>query len=182
MRRALSERLRPLKIRPSPDSMPYRHAPGTPSFEAQLGTYGAFEHLAWLGERFGRPAGDSLRARMGAGLLAATEHEAILASHFLAGIASMPGIRLYGLGEPAAVAGRVPTFSFTVEGHTAEAVARTFAQHNIYVWDGSFYAYEVSGLLGVRDSGVVRIGFAHYNTVAEVDRILEVLDGVVRAR
>ncbi len=182
VRRALSERLRPLKIRPSPDSMPYRHAPGTPSFEAQLGTYGAFEHLAWLGERFGRPAGDSLRARMGAGLLAATEHEAILASHFLAGIASMPGIRLYGLGEPAAVAGRVPTFSFTVEGHTAEAVARTFAQHNIYVWDGSFYAYEVSGLLGVRDSGVVRIGFAHYNTVAEVDRILEVLDGVVRAR
>jgi cysteine desulfurase family protein (TIGR01976 family) len=182
IRRTLSERLRPLKIRPAPDSMPHRHAPGTPSFEAQLGTYGAFEHLAWLGDRFGRPLGDSLRARMGAGLLAATEHEAVLATRFLAGIAALPGIRLYGIADPTAVAGRVPTFSFTVEGHAADAVARHFAQRNIYVWDGSFYAYEVSGLLGVRDAGVVRIGFAHYNPVTEVEHVLNVLEEVVRGR
>jgi selenocysteine lyase/cysteine desulfurase len=119
---------------------------------------------------------------MGAGLLAAAGHEAILATRFLAGIASLPGVRLYGIADPAAVAGRVPTFSFTVAGHAADAVARHFAQRNIYVWDGSFYAYEVSGLLGVRDEGVVRIGFAHYNTVAEVDRILDILDGIVRGR
>ena len=182
VRRALSERLHPLKIRPSPDSMPYRHAPGTPSFEAQLGTYGAFEHLAWLGERFGRPAGDSLRARMGAGLAAATEHEALLATRFLEGLASLPSIRLYGIGDPAQLQRRVPTFSFTVEGHEAGAVAQIFAERNIYVWDGSFYAYELAGLFGVYDQGVVRIGFAHYNTLAEVDHILDVLNGVVRGR
>jgi cysteine desulfurase family protein (TIGR01976 family) len=182
VRRALSERLAPLKIRPAPATMPYRHAPGTPSFEAQLGTFGAFEHLAWLGTRFGAPAADSLRARIAAGLEAATRHETGLAVRFLEGLAVLPGIRLYGIGAPAQVAGRVPTFSFTVEGHVAEAVARVFAERNIYVWDGHFYAYELAGLFGVREAGVVRVGFAHYNTHAEVDRILEILEGVVRGR
>ncbi len=182
VRRELAQRLHPLKIRPSPDSMPYRHAPGTPSFEAQLGTHGALEHLAWLGERFGQPAAGSLRARIAAGLLAATAHETTLAVRFLEGIAALPGIRLYGIADPAAVHGRVPTFSFTVDGHQPETVARTFAARNIYVWEGTFYAYEISGLLGVRDCGVVRIGFAHYNTLSEVDAILEVLEGVIRRR
>jgi cysteine desulfurase family protein (TIGR01976 family) len=180
IRRELSERLRPLKIRPCPDTMPFRHAPGTPSFEAQLGTYGAFEHLAWLGERFGRPAGAELRARIAAGFAAATVHETELAVRFLKGIGAMPAIRLYGLADPTQVRGRVPTFSFTVEGHESQAVAKTFAERNIYVWDGTFYAYETSGLLGLRDRGVVRVGFAHYNTLGEVDRILEVLEGVTR--
>jgi selenocysteine lyase/cysteine desulfurase len=55
-------------------------------------------------------------------------------------------------------------------------VATEFAEHNIYVWDGSFYAYEIAGVLGVRETGgVVRIGFAHYNTLAEVDRIVALL-------
>ena len=178
VRRELAERLKPLKVRPSPTTMPYRHAPGTPSFEAQLGTYGAFEHLAWLGERFGSPADASLRARMLAGLAAAGAHEAILAAHFLAGIARLPAIRLYGVADPSQVHKRVPTFSMTVGSHPAEAVAQQFAARNIFVWDGSFYAYELARILGVRDAGVVRIGFAHYNTLDEVESILEVLRGL----
>ncbi len=181
VRRELEKRLKPLKIRPSPDEMPYRHAPGTPSFEAQLGTYGAFEHLAWLGDRFGKPTGNSLRARMVAGLEAAAAHEAELAVRFLQGLARIPQVRLYGIADPAQVQGRVPTFSMTIAGHSAADVARTFAVRNIYVWDGTFYAWEVSGLLGLRESGVVRIGFAHYNTVAEVEAILDVLRGIVAA-
>jgi cysteine desulfurase family protein (TIGR01976 family) len=182
VRRELSERLRPLKIRPAPASMPYRHAPGTPSFEAQLGTLGALEHLAWLGEQFGTPAGTGLRARIAAGLAAATQHETGLAVRFLEGLSALPGIRLYGIANPAHVSGRVPTFSFSMAGKAPEAVAAIFGQRNIYVWDGNFYAYEISGLLGVRESGVVRIGFAHYNTLDEVDRILEILDSVTRSR
>jgi len=180
VRRDLDRRLKPLKIRPASDTMPYRHAPGTPSFEAQLGTYGAFEHLGWLGDRFGAPTGDSLRARMVAGFAAATAHETKLALRFMEGLAAIPEIRLYGISDPTQVHLRVPTFSMTVAGHSVEAVTRVFAAQNIYVWDGSFYAYELAGLLGLREQGVVRIGFAHYNTLDEVETILEVLRGVVR--
>lgn len=183
VKRALSERLVPLKVRPSPNDMPHKHAPGTPSFEAQGGTQGAIEHMAWLGERFGGAVGGSLRAQLEAGYRAAIVHETALSKRFLDGVSSIPGVTLYGIANPAAVAARVPTFSLRLSSATPLQVAERFASENIYVWAGTFYAYELSGRLGVReDGGVVRIGFAHYNTAHEVDRILELLDGVARAR
>jgi len=176
IRRELADRMDPLKVRPCSDTMPYRHSPGTPSFEAQLGTVGAIEYLAWLGARHGGAAPDaSLRARVEAGYAASRAHEDAIAARFLDGLRRLPGITLYGPAVPAATV-RVPTFSFRVAGHTPAAVAEAFAARNVFVWNGSFYAYEVAGALGVRDTGgVVRIGFAHYNTLAEVDMILDVL-------
>jgi cysteine desulfurase family protein (TIGR01976 family) len=177
VRRALADRLTPLKVRPCVATMPHKHAPGTPSFEAQLGTVGALEHLGWLGERFaGVPAAGSLRQRIAGGLAAAAAHENALATHFLEGLRDLKAIRLYGIADPRAVARRVPTFSLRIGALEPRRVAETFAARNIAVWAGDFYAYEIAGLLGVRDNGgVVRIGFAHYNTRAEVDTVLSVL-------
>jgi selenocysteine lyase/cysteine desulfurase len=42
------------------------------------------------------------------------------------------------------------------------------------VWDGNYYAVEIMERLGLHD-GAVRAGFVHYNTAAEVDRLLEAL-------
>ena len=176
VRTELAERLRPLKVRPSPDTMPYRHAPGTPSFEAQLGTVGAIEHIAWLGEEFGGASGEPLRRRIERGFAAATAHETELTRQFLSIAAELPKMRIFGIADPAANRGRVPTFSFTIEGHTPAAIAEAFAKRNIYVWNGSFYAYEIAGVFGVRDNGgVARIGFAHYNTAAEIAAVGNVL-------
>jgi len=181
IRGALAERLTPLKVRPSPQTMPYRHAPGTPSFEAQLGTVGAIEHIAWLGEEFGGAAGAPLRMRLERGFAAATAHENELAKQFLAIAAELPKMRIFGIADPAANHARVPTFSFTIAGHTPVAVAEAFARRNIFVWNGSFYAYEIAGVLGVRDSGgVARIGFAHYNTAAEIATVGSVLRELAR--
>jgi selenocysteine lyase/cysteine desulfurase len=44
------------------------------------------------------------------------------------------------------------------------------------VWSGHYYALNAIERLGFRDDGgLVRIGFVHYNTAAEVDRALEAL-------
>jgi selenocysteine lyase/cysteine desulfurase len=52
------------------------------------------------------------------------------------------------------------------------------AAAGIYVWSGHYYAVNVMDRLGLLDDGgLVRIGFVHYNTSAEVDRALEVLAG-----
>jgi len=177
VRAELAARLKPLKVRPCADTMPYRHAPGTPSFEAQLGTVGAIEHLAWIGERFGgaKPS-DSLRVRLERGFLASTAHENRLVERFFAIAGELPNVRLFGPGAAAGSAGRVPTFSFNVGRHAPATVAEAFARQNIFVWNGSFYAYEIAGVLGVRDTGgVARIGFAHYNTLAEVEAVGRVL-------
>jgi selenocysteine lyase/cysteine desulfurase len=45
-----------------------------------------------------------------------------------------------------------------------------------YVWDGNYYALEVTTRLGqVGSGGMVRVGPVHYNTVEEIKRCGEVL-------
>ena len=87
----------------------------------------------------------------------------------------MPGLTLYG---PPTMAGRVPTFAFTLAGHHPDAVAAVLAADNIFVWSGHFYAVEVVARLGLADRGLVRVGLAHYSTAAEVDALIDALDRI----
>ena len=70
---------------------------------------------------------------------------------------------------------RRPTFAFTVEDYTPRAVAEHLAERDIAVWDGNYYAVEVIERLGLGAEGAVRVGFVHYNTRAEVHRLLDAL-------
>jgi len=72
--------------------------------------------------------------------------------------------------------GRVPTFAFTVDGLTPRVAAERLAERDIAVWEGNYYAVEAMDRLGLGDAGAVRVGFVHYNTAAEVDRLLEALE------
>ncbi len=71
--------------------------------------------------------------------------------------------------------GRVPTFAFTVDGFAPRVVAERLGDRDIAVWDGNYYAVEVMERLGLGKGGAVRAGFVHYNTAAEVDRLLAAL-------
>jgi selenocysteine lyase/cysteine desulfurase len=88
----------------------------------------------------------------------------------------IPGLRLYGLADAQKVNQRVPTFSFRLKDKDPRAVAQALANENIYVWDGNYYALEVTTRLGLEEKGgMVRVGATHYNTLDEVARLGEVL-------
>jgi selenocysteine lyase/cysteine desulfurase len=70
----------------------------------------------------------------------------------------------------------VPTFAFTVEGRSPRAVSEQLGEREIATWDGDYYAVEVMKRLGLGAEGAVRVGFVHYNTAAEVDRLLAALE------
>jgi selenocysteine lyase/cysteine desulfurase len=98
-------------------------------------------------------------------------HERSLGQQFLDGL---PGsCTLYG---PPTMDGRVPTFAFTVECRSARAVAESLGERDIATWDGDYYAVEVMQRLGLGTAGAVRAGFVHYNTPAEVERLLHALE------
>ncbi len=97
-------------------------------------------------------------------------HERALGQQFLDGLPA--SCTLYGLPT---MEGRVPTFAFTVDGHSPRAVAEQLAAQDIAVWDGGYYAVEIMRRLGLADGGAVRAGIVHYNTAAEVDRLLAAL-------
>jgi len=107
------------------------------------------------------------------GWTAIQSHERALGQQFLDGLPDT--VTLYG--QPA-MEGRVPTFAFNVDGRTPRAVAERLAEKELAVWDGDYYAVEVMERLGLGTKGAVRAGFVHYNTAAEVDRLLEALDAL----
>jgi len=66
--------------------------------------------------------------------------------------------------------------AFRIEGFSPRRIAETLGERGIFVWDGNYYALAVTERLDVEDKGgMVRVGLVHYNTVEEVDRLLEEL-------
>jgi len=173
------------KVRPASD----RWETGTQNHEGIAGLLAAVEYLADVGDRFG-PAeaeagaeagtgagtggtGSSRRARLAAGMRAIEAYERGLSARVLAGLATIPGLTVHGLADPARVAERTPTFAVTLAGWTPRGLAEALAATGIYAWDGDFYATTLVEDLGLAASGgVVRLGMVHYTTFEEVDRLL----------
>lgn len=168
----LLERIEAYKVRPASTHGAHRFETGTPSFEGQAGVLGTIDYLEWLGREVD-PAANSRRARLLAAMQASAAHEHLLGERLLAGLADLPGLRLYG---PPTMEARVPTFAFTLAGHHPDAVAQHLASRDIFAWSGHFYAVEVIRRLGLEDrGGLVRVGLCHYSTADEVDRLTAAL-------
>ena len=168
----LNEQVRAYKVRPAGNDGAHRFETGTPSFEGQAGTLGTVSYLEWLGE-LADPSANSRRSWLVAAMTAATAYEHDLGNRLLAGFATIPGLRLWG---PPTMEGRVPTFSFTLSGHAAPAIAHHLAERGIFAWAGHFYAVEVTARLDLADKGgLLRVGLCHYNTTQEIDRLIAAL-------
>ena len=153
VRAALLERWRPYKVRPAADApLGARYETGTLPHELLAGFVAAVDYLGSLGW-------DAIVAQ-----------ERALGERFLEGLPA--NCRLYG---PATMAGRVPTFAFTVEDRSPREAAQRLGERGIAVWHGDYYAVEIMERLGLPD-GAVRAGIVHYNTPEEVDRLLAELE------
>ena len=172
-RRELLRSLRAYKVRPASEELPYRWETGTQNHEAFAGFVAAAGYLADLG------GGGDRRAAITAGMSAIRSHEAELSVRFLDGVRSIDPVSLFGIADPARVDERTPTFAVRVgDRHPAET-AKALGERGIFVWDGHYYALELMERLGLQETGgAVRIGFCHYNSVDEVDRVVETLDAL----
>jgi cysteine desulfurase family protein (TIGR01976 family) len=180
-RRELLEAMTAYKVRPASDELPHKYETGTQSHEGMAGTLGAIEHLAWIGRTMGDAAAtgvDGARRRELAAAFALLQgHEGALLRRLLDGLAAFPGVRVLGITDAERLHRRVPTVSFVSERQAPAAIARHLAAAGICVWSGHNYALELYRALGREASGGLRVGFAQYNTGAEVERLLARLDG-----
>ena len=151
------ERWRPYKARPAPTQpLGRRFETGTLPYELLAGFNAAIDYLESVG-----------------GFAAIVPYERSLGQRFLDGISD--AVTVYGLPG---MADRVPTFLVNVAGVAAAEVASRLAAAQIGVWaHDSWYSLGLYKRLGYDDKSV-RIGFIHYNTQQEVDRLLEALEGV----
>ena len=88
------------------------------------------------------------------------------------------GVRIVGLPDIISRR-RVPTISFTAAGQTPEAIVRHIDRFQIGIRHGDFYSRRLIASLGLQTGGVVRVSIAHYNTIAEIDRLIHHLDAVL---
>ncbi|MCB9451195.1 MAG: cysteine desulfurase-like protein [Anaerolineaceae bacterium] len=172
------------KVRPSHDEAPFRWETGTPSFETIAGVGAAVDYLAGIGEEYGAafqrayPGFSGRRLALQTGMTALQAYEQGLVSQLITLLQNTPGVRIYGITDPARYHDRVPTVVFTHASQTPEAIATHLAGQHIYVWNGNYYAMEIMERLGHGAHGMVRVGLAHYNTPAEIARLEAALQGL----
>jgi selenocysteine lyase/cysteine desulfurase len=150
----VGERWRPYKARPSASSpLGRRFETGTLPYELLAGFSATIAYLESLG-----------------GMEVLRDYERELGERFLAGLP--PSVTLYG---PPALAGRVPTFLLNADGVPAEQLAHRLSERGLGVWYAdNWYCVALAERLPPTS---LRVGFIHYNTADEVDRLLAELAG-----
>jgi cysteine desulfurase family protein (TIGR01976 family) len=181
-RRELLEMLEPYKVRPAPEEIPWCFETGTQNHEGMAGTTAAVDYFAWIGEAMAAQYYEQnnhfegRRKYVHAAMNCLFAYERDIALHLITGLQQLPGVRIKGITAADSMDRRVPTVSFTVDGVASDTIAETLAAQNIFVWSGNYYAVEVVKALGIYEEGTVRIGPVHYNSIAEIDQVLNALD------
>jgi cysteine desulfurase family protein (TIGR01976 family) len=189
------ERLRPYKVRPLTNALPFRWEHGTLNHECIAGITACVEYIADLGRdgskevrlphlsaSFAEGGKTERRAAIEAAYSAIHEHETALLERAITGLQKLPGAKIYGITDPARFSERCATLAVRIENHSPLELATKLGELGIFTWDGNYYALNLTEHLNVEKSGgFLRIGLVHYNTQEEVDRLLEALREIVGA-
>ena len=173
------------KVRPASNKAPDRWETGTQNHEGLAGLVGVIDYLALLGREhntrysniFHATSYTGRRYELKIAMHAVMDYERGLSAQLLAGLRELKGVKVYGITDPQQLSWRVPTIACNVEGHSARELAEYLASHSIFAWDGNYYALGIMERLGLEErGGALRLGMAHYNTLDEIDRVLECLE------
>ena len=178
-KRALFERAAPLNHFFLDDELPLKLNPGGPNHELSAGLAGITAYLDALHAHHEGETNLPLHGRLAALFERIAAHEEALGAPLLDFLNEKPGVRL--IGNPSAERHkRAPTVAFAVEGSDAGEIARAVARHEIGIGAGDFYAARCIEALGLAtQGGVVRASMVHYNTAAEVQRLIRALDEAI---
>jgi selenocysteine lyase/cysteine desulfurase len=174
------QKLQPYKVRANTNAIPNRWEWGTLNHECIAGITACVDYLAALGWSV-NPAAGSRRAALLAAFEAIQKHEHRLLETMIRGLMGIPGLKLYGITDPAKFDRRCPTIAVRIKGHTPLQLATKLGERGLFTWDGNYYALNLTERLDVeKDGGFLRIGLAHYNTLEEVERLLVAVREIVR--
>ena len=177
------ERLRPYKVRPLSNAVPFRWEHGTLNHECIAGITACVNYIAEIGHesyrerqepcrdgRLGRPASEASQGHpiaADAGTCGTTErrraletayelmheHESALMQRAIAGLQKIPGARIYGITDPTRFHERCATLAVRIENHSPLELATRLGERGFFTWDGNYYALNLTEHLDVEKSG-----------------------------
>ncbi|KAG8854892.1 hypothetical protein FRB96_007292 [Tulasnella sp. 330] len=166
----------------------YQLSPGGVGYELTYGCTGVLPYFVQLGGGDITAGKEMEHLKVSFNRIAA--HEQLLMEPLIAFLLSQykAGVRIVG-PESDRSSIRAPTISFIVVGEDGETkrlqskdvVAKFDALGDIGIRYGHFYSYRLLSGLPKMDpnDGIIRISLVHYNTVQEVERIIDVLKTVL---
>ncbi len=160
--------------------IPYKFQPGNVNFELSYGMLGLSDYLSELAQlHYGEQTAPDLRSQMVQALDLMSAHEDVISDRLLNYLTSKSNVQIIGQPETNHDL-RVPTISFVVDGISSETIPPQIDKHNIGIRFGDFYAKRLIEDLGLdKQGGVVRVSMVHYNTIEEVDRLIQALETVL---
>lgn len=132
------------------NSIPHKFEAGTPDIAGAIGLHAAMDYLDTIGRRH------------------IARHDEGLADYAYSQLARFPGIRLFG-----PKLGRAGVLSFTFENIHAHDLVTVADQYGVALRGGHHCNQPLMRKLGV--DSTVRASFYLYNTLSEVERLVEVL-------
>ena len=173
------KRLHPYKVRANTNESPNRWEWGTLNHECIAGITACVEYIADIGRRL-KPSVPTRRIAILAAYEEIVKYERGLCERLILGMHAIPGLKLYGIGDPHRFDHRCPTIAVRIQGFAPLELATKLGERGFFTWDGNYYALNLTEQLDVeKDGGFLRIGLFHYNTVEEVDRLLAALRAIV---
>ena len=169
----LFQKLSVQKLEPAPNEIPYRLETGTQNHEGIAGLCGAIAFIEGLGE------GENRKERLASGMENIERHEQSLIAEMETFLTEIPEVTLYRAPENVP---KTPTFAFKIDYIHSRDATRFFAEkYNLCIGDGHFYASTMTEVFDVMDSGGwIRVGFAPYNTLDEIDIFKKALQECIR--
>ncbi|MCZ6836390.1 MAG: aminotransferase class V-fold PLP-dependent enzyme, partial [Planctomycetota bacterium] len=158
------------------EEIPYKFEPGGVIHEHGAGLLALGDYLKLLAGREDDEPCD--RATIVKAYDVMTALEQPLQQRIISYLKSKPGITI--IGPDHAEVTRVPTISFHHDKVKSVEIAKALCQANIGARNGHMYTARLCAKLGYDlEDGFARVSLLHYNTQQEIDRLIEVLDGIL---
>ena len=155
------------------DELPYKFEVGGASHEGCAGLLGLRDYLAFLADL--EDSQELHRSAIELAFATMTACELPLQARLIEYLLSREVVRIIGPNhsDPS----RVPTISFVHSSKSSAEITAVVDRSDIGIRHGHMYAYHLCEALGLDpEDGVVRVSPVHYNTMDEVERLIEVLE------
>ena len=96
---------------------------------------------------------------------------------FLSAVVDLPDLVVHGVTDLGRLDARTPTFALRLRtGGRAELLSDHLVSRGVACGSGHFYAKWFSEQLGLEGTGgYTRLGFYHYHTTEDVDRVADIV-------
>ncbi len=170
---ALAELVGPNHFFIPADELPYKFEPGGANHESCAGLLGLGDYLEFLtgADSWDRAVIEKAFARMQA-------WEEPLMNRLLDYLNDRNDVRV--IGPAAGGPDRVGTISFVHGSKGSREITEAVDQTDVAIRHGHMYAWHLCDALGLNlEDGVVRVSFVHYNTLDEMERLIEIFEQVL---